>query len=176
MSLHATRPIADGEEITIEYTKLTESRKTRRSRLFDMYHFHCECEHCKLPNDLTIASDAARMELDQWTEKRFRKPVEWYKNLTLPDRYLVDGHKRCIALYEQEGIMGLEYATHIGELAIVYGMLADEENFKLWGGKAMEAFETKKASDTVSWAQWVADPRRNFQLWGMRLKEKARRR
>lgn len=177
MTLFASRPIMEGEEITIEYTKLTESRQTRRSRLFDMYHFHCDCECCNISPEEVVVSDAARMELAKWSQRAFRSPVEWCKNLALQDGYLVDGHKRCMALHEQERLIDKEYAMHAVELAIVYGMLADAKNFKLWGEKGLEALKTMRAPEAVALQQWLAGPQRNFKLWGMRnnLKEKARR-
>ena len=164
-----------GEEITIGYTKLAESQETRRGRLFDMYQFHCECKFCSLPDDEAASSDAARLELGEGSEKSFRNPIEWYKNLGLPDEYLVDYHRRRIALHEQEGLIDIEYATHIGELAIVYGMLADADNFRLWGVKAQEAMQMMRAKVMAPWGRWLAHPQRNFGLWGKRISEKARR-
>jgi hypothetical protein len=167
----------NGEEITIEYTKLDESRQVRRGRLLDMYLFHCGCEYCNLPNEKAAASDAARLELSQWQEKSFRSPLEWYKNTSLPDSYLVDGHIRCITLHEQESIIDMGYAIHVAELAVVYGMLADAANFRLWGRKAQKMLGIMRASENVTgpWEQWLTDPKRNFGLWGRRIAEKARR-
>lgn len=175
MTLFATQPIREGQEITISYTILTESREIRRGRLFDMYHFRCECECCNVPLKEVAASDAARLELASWSKKAFRTPVGWCKNLALPDEYLVEGYKRCIALREQERLIDFDYAMHIVELAVVYGMLADAENFKLWRRKALAAVQTVKDSEStmaVSVQEWFAGPQRNFKLWGMRIKEK----
>jgi hypothetical protein len=174
MTLFATRPITDGEEITIEYTKLTESRETRRGRLFDMYHFHCECEYCNVSKDKAAASDAARQELREWPETSFRSPIEWCKNMSLPDDYLVEGHTRCITLHEQEGIIDMDYAMHIGELAFVYGMLADK-NFGPCGRKALEVLGMMGASEKLPWKSWLENPKQNFGPWGMRIAQKARR-
>lgn len=151
MTLFAIRPILHGEEITVEYTKLAESRQTRRERLLDMYYFRCECESCNIPDSDVATSDANRLELGKWSQTKFRSPREWCKNLSLPDSYLVDGYTRCISLHETEGIINMEYAMHVAELAIVYGMLADAKNFRLWGLKAQNI------------------------LWGRRMMEKARR-
>jgi hypothetical protein len=175
MTLFATRKIMIGEEITIEYTKLAESRQTRRSRLLGMYHFHCECEYCKLPEKAASASDAARLELAQWPEKMFRTPVDWCKNVSLPDGYLIDGHTRCIALHEQESLINMEYALHVGELAIVYGMLADAKNFRKLGRKALDVLQIMKEPMIMPWEKWLASPQKNFQLWGMRHAQKGRR-
>jgi hypothetical protein len=170
MSLFATRPIMRDEEITVEYTKLANSRQTRRGRLFEMYHFHCECETCNLPSDKVAASDAARLELERGSETGYCDPLEWCKNLSLPDAYLVDKHKRCIALYEQEGIIDYDYVLHVAELATVYGMLADQKNFELWALKAQKGLEMMGMPSGIA----VADPKKNFRAWGWRLAEKAR--
>src|ERR1700679_2305699 len=107
-----------GEEITIGYTKLTESRQTRRGRLFDMYQFHCECKFCSLPDDEAASRDGARLALGGGSEKNFRNPIERYNLLGLPDEYLVDYKRRRMTLREQEGLIEIEYATRIGELTI----------------------------------------------------------
>jgi hypothetical protein len=165
-----------GEEITTEYTKLTEPRQTRRDRLRDMYYFHCECDSCNLPDHKAAASDAARLELGQWSQTEFCKPSEWCKNLTLPDTYLVDRLERCIALYEQEGLIDMEYAIHMTELTIVYGMLADAENFKLWGEKANKALKLMRAPSHIVVAFEKCLNPVHFATWGRRNMEKARRR
>jgi hypothetical protein len=163
-----------GEEITTEYTKLTEPRQTRRGRLLDMYRFHCECEACNLPDNKAAVSDAARLELGQWSQTAFRKPVEWCKNLSLPDNYLIDKHLRNIALYEQEGIVNIDYTLHMVELAIVYAFLADAKNTRLWGGKAREALKIIRAPSNVV-MQFEKCMAPNFNLWGWRITEKAGR-
>jgi hypothetical protein len=88
-------------------------------------------ESCNIPPKQVAAGDAARIELAKWSEKAFHTPVQWCQNLALPDGYLVEGHKRCIALHEQEHLIDFEYVMHAAELTIVYGMLADVESFKL---------------------------------------------
>lgn len=177
MALFATRPILHGEEITIEYTKLTESRQTRRGRLSDMYNFYCGCDSCNISDSDAAMSDANRLELEKRSQTKLCSPLQWCKNLSLPDSYLVDGHTRCISLHEKEGIINMEYAMHITELAIVYGMLADAKNFKLWGLKAQSMLEimTTSSGSAGPWKQWLANPKVNFQMWNLRMMEKAHR-
>ena len=143
-----------------------------------MYYFHYECEFCNLPSSNAVAeSDAARLELKRWSQKSYRMPHEWCPNLSLPDNYLVDGHKHCIELYEREGIVNGDYATHMGELTMVYGMLGDEENFRLWGQRAMETYEILKAPEGAEmWKYWLVDPQERFQIWGSRIAQRHRRR
>ncbi|KIM81175.1 hypothetical protein PILCRDRAFT_503834 [Piloderma croceum F 1598] len=162
-TLHATCNIKEGDEITIEYTKLTESRQTRRGRLFDMYLFHCECEYCNLPDDEARASDEARSELTKWSERSFSERCQ---NLSLHDGKLVNGFTRCIQLHEQESIFDMSFALHVSELALVYGMLADAKNFELWGRKAVESLRIMRALDVPLWEEWLANPQQNFKNWG----------
>ena len=174
MSLFATRPVINGDEITITYTKLTDTRKMRRSRRLEMYRFTCECEYCTLPiNESAAASDAARLELDGfWI--RHRSLHEWCENLSLDDKYLVDGHKRCISLHEQEGITSVDYVVHIEGLAGVCGMLGDKK-FRFWGLRAIEEIERMKIRNPTPWKEWLADPQSNFKYWNRRKFRKNRR-
>ena len=178
LSLFALRPIAKDEEITIEYVDLKEERATRRARLLDMYYFHCECEYCNQNSDAVAASDAARLELKMWSQKSYRKPHEWSANLSLPDNYLVDGHKRCIELNEKEGIIDGDYAMHMAELTMVYGMLGDVTNFRLWGQRTVEIYEILKAPTSVPemWKGWLVDPQARFKFWGSRIAQRYNRR
>jgi hypothetical protein len=173
MCLSATRPIAKGEEITLRYINLRDPRTIRRGRLLDMYYFHCECEYCNLPSEAVAVSDAARLELKRWP-KSYCISHEWCPNLSLPDNYLVDGHKRCIELHEREGIIDTIYAGHIEELAVVYAMLGDEQNFRLWAQKAVEQSKIRQMPEnTMFWKEWLSYPQQNS--WGWRIVEKSRK-
>ena len=172
-TLWAMRNIKEGDEITIEYTRLTEPRQTRRGRLFDMYRFHCECEYCNLPDNEARASDEARLELTKWSGRSFS---ERCKSLSQHDGKLVKGFTRCIELHEQEGIFDMSFALHVSELALLYGMLADAINFGLWGRKAVEALKIMKAADLPFWEACLANPQQNLGSWGkMRDMQTARR-
>jgi hypothetical protein len=141
-----------------------------------MYYFHCECEYCNLPTtEAVAASDAARLELERWPRESYCMPHEWCTNLSLSDNYLVDGHKRCIELHEKEGITDNTYVRHIEELAIVYATLGDEQNFRLWAQKTVEQSEIWHRPEKVTlWREWLLHPKIDF--WGLRIKEKSRRR
>jgi hypothetical protein len=167
MSLFATRPIAEGGEITLRYVNLMDSRTVRHGRLLDMYHFCCECEYCNLPTSEAVAiSDAARLELGRWPQKSYRMPNEWCANLSLPDNYLVDGHKHCIELHEKEGIIDDTYVGHIEELAIVYAMLGDEQNFRLLAQKAVGQSEIWQMLEKATfWGEWLLYPQKNYWGW-----------
>jgi hypothetical protein len=70
----------------------------------------------------------------------------------------------------------MDYTIHMTELTIVYGMLADAKNFKLWGEKANKALKSMKApSDVIAAFERCLNPV-HFTMWGRRNMEKARRR
>lgn len=180
MSLTATRTIEKGEEITIGYINLAESREVRRRRLHEMYYFDCECKYCSLPTlEAIAASDAARAEIAQfWKNPRLLKPHEWVVDLTLPDNYLVDILKHCINMDEQEGIIERGYKERLGLLGVVYGMLADETNCKLWGRKGLKILKVLKLREDADGGaekdleMFLENPPRYLACWGWRIKEK----
>jgi hypothetical protein len=61
--VHATRPIAEGEEITVSYIPLTLSQPERQSRL-NRYGFTCKCAVCSLPNPHLALSDTRRIDIN----------------------------------------------------------------------------------------------------------------
>jgi hypothetical protein len=133
-----------------------------------MYCFICEFEYCTLPSNESAASDADRLALDGfWI--RNRGPHEWCENLSLDDNYLVDGHKCCISLHEQEGIISVDYVVHIEGLVGVYGpMLGGEKNFGFWGLGAMGQSERMKIRNPPPRREWLTDPQSNFEYWNWR--------
>jgi hypothetical protein len=170
LSLFAVRPILAGDEITIEYTRLGDTRKARREKLLDMYSFHCNCEYCDLPDrEAVAASDAARLEIEDWSEKAHTKLMEWRSNLFLCDDDLINDYKLAIRNHEKEGIINFHYADHIAGLAFVYGVMGDETSFKEWGQRAKKCWETLQFLDRAdSWKRWLTNPQANFKFWGSR--------
>lgn len=175
MLLYATRPIKKDEEITIQYTNLLDSRDMRREILLDQYKFHCECEYCNLPDHHSIAaSDAARLELARWSANKYCRPQAWCRNLELDDHYLVEALSRIIALHEQEQVIDSEYVSRVGDLAIAYGMLADEANFMLWGRRMHDILQITKAAPNVCalWERWLVEPLKSLSVWNLRNYQK----
>ena len=61
--IHATRPIAEGEEITVSYIPLTLPQSERQNRL-NRYGFTCSCPVCSLPNHHLTLSDTRRTDIN----------------------------------------------------------------------------------------------------------------
>lgn len=164
------------EEITIQYTNLLDSREVRREILGDLYKFHCECEYCSLPGHHSIAtSDAARLELARWPANKYCRPQAWCRNLESDDHYLVEALSRIVALHEQEQVIDAEYVSRVGDLAIAYGMLADEVSFMWWGRKMQDILQITKAAPNLCalWERWLIEPRKSLSVWNLRDIQKA---
>jgi len=46
LSIHPTRDIAEGDEVTIAYIDTKQTLHARRQQLHDTYFFHCQCTRC----------------------------------------------------------------------------------------------------------------------------------
>ncbi|KAA1095839.1 hypothetical protein PGTUg99_033503 [Puccinia graminis f. sp. tritici] len=57
VEMHALREIAPGEELSISYITLVQSREKRRKSLHGTYGFHCGCSQCSLSDAESDASD-----------------------------------------------------------------------------------------------------------------------
>ncbi|KZP26739.1 hypothetical protein FIBSPDRAFT_731811 [Athelia psychrophila] len=169
-SLIANRPLGKGEEITIDYINITDSRDIRRANLRDMYHFDCECSHCDLPNAVAIAeSDAARATISQFGKSGgLPLPGTWAMDLSLPDGHLVDAYKMCILLHEQEHIIDAKYLERLEHLAICYAMLGEEDSFQTWANRVLQVMDIRSSENKAMWKRWVVDPKVNCELWNWR--------
>jgi hypothetical protein len=67
--LWATRDIAAGEEITMSYCVLSQTRDVRRAYLRERYFFDCTCETCSLPASGRKKSDERRRKVNTMIEK-----------------------------------------------------------------------------------------------------------
>ena len=67
LSLVATHLIQAGEEITVTYCDLLESREKRQAKLRRMYNIDYKCEYCDLSNAKALAeSDQRRKEIQEF--------------------------------------------------------------------------------------------------------------
>lgn len=78
-TIHATRPIKAGEEITISYEP-GKKFADRQAFLKKEFGFECNCSQCSLPRHQRVASDARRLQmlhLDDVIVKHVQtKPIE----------------------------------------------------------------------------------------------------
>ncbi|PLW55869.1 hypothetical protein PCANC_02249 [Puccinia coronata f. sp. avenae] len=57
LHLKAIQPIAEGEELTINYRSIELPREVRRADLKSLYGFNCTCSHCQMSAELGKISD-----------------------------------------------------------------------------------------------------------------------
>ena len=104
LTIHAQRDIAAGEEVTIPYVGLLQSRVVRRSQLQRNWGFCCRCRACELADGPSrIASCERRIRLG---ELNGRVPTYWGKGMARPSW---DGTcTEILKLLEEEGLRGWE--------------------------------------------------------------------
>ncbi|KAI9606417.1 hypothetical protein KEM48_001782 [Puccinia striiformis f. sp. tritici PST-130] len=76
VEMRAMREIAPGEELTISYIKLVQSREKRQKKLHGTYGFHCGCSLCSLSD---AESDASDGRLDRIYEL-WETVADWYSS------------------------------------------------------------------------------------------------
>ncbi|KAK9414204.1 hypothetical protein SUNI508_02303 [Seiridium unicorne] len=132
--IHAVRPIAAGEEITISYIDTVQTREDRLARLDLLWHFPCSCSSCTQNEHMTNASDARihqiqeiRKQLRDWEPQSQATPamaellVSLYQQerlwTLLPEAY-------TYAAIEYNGAGEPWLATKYARLAIQHGLAA----------------------------------------------------
>ncbi|KZO99178.1 hypothetical protein CALVIDRAFT_534723 [Calocera viscosa TUFC12733] len=101
MTVYATTPLAEGQEITIEYTSalIQRTRAERQAILQDSFMFSCACECCSLTGEALAASDRRRKEVNEIVvgiaSGGFERPT------------VLKGFARMAQLIEEEGYMGM---------------------------------------------------------------------
>lgn len=152
MSLFATRPIRAGEEITIAYIHIDDTRAVRRAKLLDMYYFTCECEYCNISDEAVAVSDANRLEIKRmWQNGNPTRPAAWERK-GISFRQLVHIHQEAIELHEREGMQNIRQVNHMEALATAYMKLGDQKNSKKWVRKVTERWGVMQYPDAGK--QW----------------------
>jgi len=93
MLLHATRPIAEGEEITVSYLGDCKNFEARKKKMRVNWGFQCECPLCKADAQCPPANLSARVRLYKEVSDQFTATPPWRKNLSMApqfERYVED--------------------------------------------------------------------------------------
>lgn len=140
MAIRAVRAINEGEEITITYIDAKLPCARRQEILRNAYCFTCTCPHCSNPSPI---SDAARVVVGAFQERLKSTPFyNWLTDLSIPEDRLIKVCMQTIRAIEQESLQSdNRYTLCHMVLAQVYEALGDEEKFKIWAWKAIEAVE-----------------------------------
>lgn len=161
---HATRPVAEGEELFIQYTDPKSGFAERQSTLKSKFHFDCSCETCCLDEAARAVSDGLRQEyrkLDDGLPRMAAKPKAAMK---LAERVL-----EIIGL-EFGGEPYLEQATcYLAFQMALYS--GDLELGRSWMKRACEAklMAEGQHPGEAQWRAWAVDPSQHRIAKEMRL-------
>jgi hypothetical protein len=165
-TIHATRDIPKGEEITITYG-IDESllRDSRRVRLKRLFAFDCMCTHCDVTDEQAEASNVRRLQIAHLSIN-IEKPDRVH---VAPDAVLSD----CNALgliREVEFGPGHGYtaATHYDALqvAVCHGRLRQAKNYATLAYRARLVLEGEDSPETQRMKGFMNNPRSHY-AWGM---------
>jgi hypothetical protein len=118
-TIHATRDIVQGQEITVDYLGTMEPRAPRQKHLRDNYKFDCLCRLCSLPPELSRLKDESFTELERLESLVARRGLT--NNLTALESL------RCVEamvkIYDQPAPQGINMGPgqHQPVLPWVYG-------------------------------------------------------
>ncbi|KAL5114689.1 hypothetical protein ACEQ8H_007423 [Pleosporales sp. CAS-2024a] len=145
-TVHATRSIAEGEEISIAYTSPLESTHQRQEKLQTSFHFTCSCPRCTSPSsDMTLAKiQALQNQLNDWSAPLVGSPEIAEQNLQL---------------HRDEGLEGFMDIAY-GFAALAYSAAGDKAGATSYAQKARQAILMKDGS-------WSA----NYRIWEDMLKD-----
>ncbi|KAH8727683.1 hypothetical protein GQ44DRAFT_94110 [Phaeosphaeriaceae sp. PMI808] len=155
-TVHATRPIAEGEEITISYTSPLESLKTRQDHL-ESFHFTCTCPRCTDPTSDTTLSYIASLQaqLNDWSPTSTGSPAL---------------AEQLLQVHRDEGLEGFLDIAY-GFAALAYNAVGDEESAREYAEKAKEAVllkDGKWSANLRIWEEMLGDVRQHWS-WRRRL-------
>lgn len=133
----AIRDIGEGDELTIWYVDVLESRDRRRELLKEQYFFDCTCEACELSSpELRNESDERRKALDKLRTVYEANP----DNPVYPPRYSLDYFKTLLQYVETEKLeaqRGLVMSA-ASIFALQKGLLREHVH---WHDEAVKAYK-----------------------------------
>ncbi|CAN9152929.1 unnamed protein product [Alternaria alternata] len=140
-TVRVTRPIAEGEEITISYTSPLEETHVRRQHLQHGFYFMCACKRCADPrSDGTLERiKVLENSLNDWESASSSGEVDMAEEL--------------LELYRQEGLEGFMDMPY-GFAALAYSTIGDGEKALSYAEKAQEAIQMKDGVWTENWKMW----------------------
>ncbi|KAI4591634.1 hypothetical protein KJ359_012751 [Pestalotiopsis sp. 9143b] len=102
--IHASRPIAAGEEITISYIDAVQTKQDRLDRLDHSWHFPCSCSACTQNKHMTAASDARIQQIHE-----IRKQLREWEPGSQATPALAE---LLVSLYDQERLWTMLYEAY----------------------------------------------------------------
>ncbi|KAL3422705.1 hypothetical protein PVAG01_06861 [Phlyctema vagabunda] len=143
--VHATRTIYVGEELTFSYIDEKQTQSARQSHLLSHWGFKCSCQHCSLPLEERLQSDARIQEINGLRDKLTSKTASAGSAVT-PDMAV-----RLIELYKEEGLKNMAEAYMLA--ALCYCAWMNEGETKRYARQAVE-----------SWLVWEKEGMKNKEV------------
>ncbi|OQV03011.1 SET domain-containing protein [Cladophialophora immunda] len=151
--VHAVRPIAQGEEVTISYAPPLRLHADRQQYLQSTFHFACTCARC------THTAARPLEDADKATEDMIALQwalSQWTANSTAS----VKKAEMLVALYRQEGLDAFLDDAY-GHAALTYNAAGSARGAKKYAKLAAEAARLKYGPDAEAAREWdriVKDP------------------
>ncbi|KAJ4380459.1 hypothetical protein N0V86_003814 [Didymella sp. IMI 355093] len=129
-TVHVTRRVEEGDELSIAYTSPFESSEVRREKLRDGFHFECGCRRCRESGSSDAVLDrinGIQAQLNDWSGV----------SQATPEMAL-----RLVEMYEEEGLQGFLDVPY-GFAALAFNAVGRSEEARAWAGKARDAILRK---------------------------------
>lgn len=146
--VHAVKPIAKDEEITISYTTPYEPFSVRQKYLKKAFHFSCSCSRCQEGE----ATDSGLVEIHNLQQSL----GNWESDSTAS----VKQAERLVKVYEQEGLDAYLDNAY-GHAALMYNSVGSIRGTQKYARLAAEAAALKQgpeSSEVSFWVELMADP------------------
>ena len=170
-TVHALRDIEKGEEITIYYLGVLNSREARQEALRRKFAFTCSCRLCSLPPDQSQESDKRLEEILKLDSLIGRDGLMGILSAPLQKLRYVD---QQIRLYNEQGPFdnGLPRAfLDAAQIAIANGDLARAQIFAKRAVEGWIILDGDDSSNVLQYRDLTQDPSKH-ELYGMSMKWK----
>ena len=157
-TVHVTREIPEGEEITIAYTSPLDEVVTRQERLVGGFHFECRCQRCVNGgrSDAVLARiKDMQAQLNDWSSSSSASP---------------EMAEELIGVYVEEGLEGFLDVPY-GFAALACNAVGRAEDARTWATKAIGAVllkDGKSANALRIWESLLGDTEGHWS-WRRRL-------
>ncbi|KAF2120894.1 hypothetical protein BDV96DRAFT_641546 [Lophiotrema nucula] len=150
--VHATRPIALDEEITISYTSPLDLTEVRQQHLQDGFLFTCTCSRCtnqEATDDTVETIQRLQAALNDWSESSHGTPKL---------------AETVLSLYRREGLEGFLDIPY-GFAALAYNAVGDSKEAEKFARLAQESILLKDGPWTPNmqiWNELLKDPMKHW--------------
>nr|GAT49083.1 predicted protein [Mycena chlorophos] len=167
-NLYAVRDVAEGEELTWQYTP-TLQPQAERAEACAAYGFICDCPFCTAAPERIAQSDARRQAIDGFDPIDAQR--EWAANssLVLPDEWLVERCLAQLALLEKEGLQHCRwYCLAARVIMEAYIMLGNARSASEWAAVVRKRRWVEQYVPVDEFLDPESSAYQESELWGRR--------